>query len=211
MRNPNAVMGLPSVGAMQVRLRRGSVRVTGAATAPASAAFRPLQPGDTAPTYAAVVVAGAGAGETVPLGGAGPVRLVNVWATWCTSCREEMADLDTLYRRYRDRGLTVVAVSVDQGSPDKVRRYAASQQLAMGVAHDPAGTIQGLFGVVGVPETYLIDRTGQVVWKLAGNVHGAVPAARAAIERALGSAAVRSAARAPAAREASPLSASAGG
>ena len=211
MRNPNAVMGLPSVGAMQVRLRRGTVRVTGAAAAPASAAFRPLQPGDAAPTYTAAVVAGTGAGGTVPLGGAGPVRLVNVWATWCTSCREEMADLDSLYRRYHDRGLAVVAVSVDQGSPDKVRRYAASQQLAMAVAHDPGGTVQGLFGVVGVPETYLIDRTGQVVWKLAGNVHGAVPAARAASEQALGSAAVRSAAPPPAARGARALSGSAGG
>jgi peroxiredoxin len=208
MRNPNAVMGLPSVGAMQVRLRRGLLRGAAAPRAAAADAFRPLQVGDAAPTYSAFVVAGAGAGAAVPLGGAGPVRLVNVWATWCTSCREEMADLDTLYRTYRDRGLAVVAVSVDQGSPDKVRRYATSQQLAMAVAHDPAGTIQGLFGVVGVPETYLIDRTGQVVWKLAGNVHGAVPAARAAIEQALGAASVRTAVRRP---PPAPVSGSAGG
>jgi len=180
---------LPSVGNTHVRMRAGTVQ---RAVAPASASaandtFRPTQVGDVAPRYGMLVVAGARTGDSLRVGdnvGAG-LTLLNVWATWCTSCREEMADLDALHRDFAARGLTVVAVSVDKGEAARVQRFAKSEQLAMSIAHDPRGTVQELFGVVGVPETYLIDSSGRVLWKTAGNVHGVLDEARAAITRAL--------------------------
>jgi len=45
----------------------------------------------------------------------GAPLLMNVWATWCDPCREEMPSLERLYREYRERGLRVVAISIDDG------------------------------------------------------------------------------------------------
>ncbi len=185
MRDPKAVMPLPSVGQTQVLLRTGTLTSTERSASTNADQFTPLAVGDLAPAYGARVRHGAHSGDSVQVAEPGAVTLVNVWATWCTSCREEMADLDSLHRTYGPQGLRVLGVSVDQGNTDKVLRYVAREGLGFSVAHDPANRIQQVFSVVGVPETYLIDGSGRVVWKTAGNIHGALPAARAAIEHAL--------------------------
>ncbi len=155
---------------------------------PAPEAFRPVGVGDAAPAYAARTLAGAEArvGER-----GAPVTLLNVWATWCTSCREEMGDLAALHREFGARGLRVLAVSVDEGPEAKVRRFAERERLPFAVAHDPGGRVQSLYGVVGVPETYLVGGDGRVLWKRAGNVHGVLGEARAAVGAALGAPAAR--------------------
>jgi peroxiredoxin len=185
MRDPNAVMPLPRVGNTQVLVRRGKLGTGETTAAVADDAFRPLQVGDAAPAFAARVVSGWGAGTGVPVVSPDSVTLLNVWATWCTSCREEMADLEQLHAQYAPRGLRVIGVSVDQGDPQKVVRFAQRERLGFAIAHDPAGDIQRRFSVVGVPETYLIDRQGRVVWKVAGNIHGALDTVRKELDRQL--------------------------
>jgi len=136
------------------------------------------------PAYRATALSGA----SVELGGHGsgaPVTLVNVWATWCTSCREEMQDLAAIDRDYAPRGLRVVAVSVDAGSETLVRRFVQREALTYPVVHDQAGTIQRQYNVVGVPTSYLIGTDGRVVWQQVGGIHGNVPKVRAEVERAL--------------------------
>jgi len=185
MKDPKAVMPLPSVGQTQVLLRTGTLTSATASRSTDSEQFTPSAVGDLAPAYGARVLYGAKAGDSLQVAEKGAVTLVNVWATWCASCREEMADLDTLHQRFGANGLRVLGVSVDQGNTDKVLRYVSREGLGFSVAHDPVNSIQRVFGVVGVPETYLIDGNGRIVWKTAGNIHGALPAARAAIEQAL--------------------------
>ena len=143
--------------------------------------FRPLAVGDSVPEMVVRTLAG----DTVRVGAGGPVTLVNVWATWCTSCREEMADLEALHRDFAPRGLRVVAVSVDGGDGTRVRRFAEHARLTMTVAHDPEQRVQELYQVVAVPETYLVGRDGRLLWRQAGGLHGAPEAARGAVERAL--------------------------
>ena len=140
------------------------------ACSPAShdAAFRPLNVGDATPAYAAVTLAG----DTVRVGAGTPV-LLNVWATWCESCREEMTDLAELSRRYSAEGVKVVAVSVDAGDGTKVRRFAEEEKLPFAVAHDPAGEVQRKFQAVGVPETYLVSGDGRLLWVRRGGLAGA--------------------------------------
>jgi peroxiredoxin len=185
MRDPNAQMGLPQVGRTQVLVRRGRLTSGSAASGDATAdAFRAVQVGDVAPAYGAEVVHGDGMGTRVQLGD-GTLTLVNVWATWCTACREEMADLDALHRDYAVHGLRVLGVSVDKVPLERVLGFVRKERLGFRIAHDPENRIGEQFGVVGVPETYLVDGDGRVRWKLAGNVHGQVAAARAAIEAAL--------------------------
>ena len=161
--------------------RRADAPAADSGAAPAAQAFRPLAPGDTVPPYAAPTLAG----DTVRVAAGGSLTLVNVWATWCTSCREEMADLEAVHRDYAARGVRVVAVSVDDGDPARVRRFVEHEKLTMPIALDPAGSIQQAYSVVGVPETFLVGGDGKLVWRQQGGLHDDPAAARAAIEAAL--------------------------
>jgi uncharacterized protein (DUF1684 family)/peroxiredoxin len=125
-------------------------------------------------------------GTSVQLGGrGGPLTLVNVWATWCTSCREEMQDLATIDHDYAPRGLRVVAVSVDAGSEKLVRRFVQRESLTYPVVHDQAGTIQKQYHVVGVPTSYLVAADGRLLWQQVGGIHGNLPKVRVELEKAL--------------------------
>ena len=147
---------------------------------PQGAAFRPLVVGDSAPAYAAVTLAG----DTVRVGAGTPV-LLNVWATWCESCREEMADLAALEKKYAPEHVKVLAVSVDEGDGERVKRFAQSEKLPFAVAHDPAGDVQRKFQAVGVPETYLVSADGRMLWVRRGGLAGAGPDVTAGLDSAV--------------------------
>ncbi|MFL5606841.1 MAG: TlpA family protein disulfide reductase [Gemmatimonadaceae bacterium] len=142
------------------------------------AAFRPLGVGDQAPAYAVRTMAG----DSVRVGAGRPV-LLNVWATWCTSCREEMQDLAAIDRAYAPHGLTVLAVSVDKGDGTRVKRFADAEKLPFRIAHDPTGEIQRTFQAVGVPETYLISGDGRLLWVQRGGLHGGLDSVRATLDK----------------------------
>jgi thiol-disulfide isomerase/thioredoxin len=123
-------------------------------------------------------------GDTVRVGAGTPV-LLNVWATWCESCREEMADLAALEKKYAPEHVKVVAVSVDNGDGTRVKRFAASEKLPFAVAHDPAGEVQKKFQAVGVPETYLISDDGRMMWVRRGGLAGAPASVTAGLDSAV--------------------------
>jgi len=128
--------------------------------------FRPLQVGDAAPPYSARTMGG----DTVTLAGFhGRAVLLDVWATWCMPCRTEMPALQRLYAAFADSGLTVVAVSVDGGGSDgNVREYMRRYGIQFTVARDPEQRVARTFRTVGVPETFLIDRTGKIAVRWIG-------------------------------------------
>src|SRR6476661_1263259 len=142
--------------------------------------FRPLVVGDTAPAYAALTLTG----DTVRVGAGTPV-LLNVWATWCESCREEMADLAALEKKYAPERVKVIAVSVDNGDGTRVKRFVRSEKLPFAVAHDPAGEVQKKFQAVGVPETYLISGDGRMMWVRRGGLAGAPASVTAGLDSAV--------------------------
>jgi thiol-disulfide isomerase/thioredoxin len=144
-------------------------------------AFKPLAAGDAVPRLEVRTLAG----DTVQLGRtSGPV-LVNIWATWCVPCREEFPELESLHRDFRGRGLTVLAVSVDQGGDGDVRDFIASQGSTFAVGRDPDGEIQRLFQTVGVPESFLIDARGILRWRKIGALRAGAADARTAIDKVL--------------------------
>ena len=161
--------------------KSGSDGNANTANAADNAAFKPLDVGTDVPKYAAVTLAG----DSVHLGGAESPTVLNVWATWCTSCQEEMVALDSLRTQYAAKGLRVVAVSVDNGDIEKVRRFAQTNHLGMTVAHDPMSAINTSYEVVGVPTTFIIGRDGKLVWRHTGNVTDVMADARTAIEKSL--------------------------
>lgn len=139
--------------------------------------LRPLSEGDAAPAYAAVTMAG----DSFSVAGVdGPV-LVNVWATWCVPCREEMPALQLLHEELGPQGLTVVAVSIDgAGGAADIRRFLDDYGITFPIVHDAAERVTRVFRTTGVPETFLIV-DGRVAKRWRGPVtkEGAAAAVRA--------------------------------
>src|SRR5829696_3338501 len=70
----------------------------------------------------------------------GSVVMINIWATWCAPCRVEMPSIEKLHRAYADRGLRVVAVSVDDpGTAEQIRSFVKQYGLTFEILHDTAG------------------------------------------------------------------------
>ena len=95
----------------------------------------------------------------------GKVALVDVWATWCIPCIQAMPHLQSLYNKYRDRGLVVVGIMTDSNAsrigPDWVRENGVTYPMLL---DDDASTFVGAWGqVVGIPLLVLVDRDGTVV------------------------------------------------
>jgi peroxiredoxin len=91
----------------------------------------------------------------------GSVVLLNVWATWCDPCREEMPSMERLYRELGPRGLRVVGVCIDDGGAQtSIREFAREYGLTFDILHDPTGRIMRRYQMPGVPGTFLIDRRG---------------------------------------------------
>jgi len=121
--------------------------------------FRPLQAGDAVPTYTGMTVSG----ESVTIGGPGPVTLLNLWATWCVPCRAEFPDLQEIHEELGPRGLRIVAVSLDQGGTDRVMGFVNEMEATFPIVHDREGAIEDVYRTVGLPNTYLIDGEGKLV------------------------------------------------
>lgn len=126
------------------------------------------EPGRMAPTYAASTLEG----DSVDLAGLrGRVVVLNVWATWCAPCIREMPALQRIHEKLADRGLSVVAVSVDvaaAGADEEVRAFVDRFDLTFTVLRDASGRIEDAFGVAGLPTTFIIDRDGRIQRKILG-------------------------------------------
>ncbi|MEP6763324.1 MAG: TlpA disulfide reductase family protein [Gemmatimonadaceae bacterium] len=125
-----------------------------------------LKVGEVAPRFSVLGLKG----DSVVVGdSAKSVTLLNVWATWCTSCREEFAELERIRKETDSRGLDVVAISVDQGTDVKVRKFVEAQGSGFRVAHDKDSRITGPYGIAGLPTSFLLDKSGKVLWTWTGD------------------------------------------
>jgi len=100
----------------------------------------------------------------------GKAVVVNFWASWCIPCRDEAPVLQKTYERYRDRGLVVLGVDVNDFHQD-ARRFMKRYGLTYPVVYDGKGSTVGKWGVRGFPETFFVDRTGKLVGE---RIEGAV-------------------------------------
>jgi cytochrome c biogenesis protein CcmG, thiol:disulfide interchange protein DsbE len=101
----------------------------------------------------------------------GEVVLLNIWATWCKPCRQEMPALDTLHRRHAAQGLRIAGVSIDvDDDRTKVAEFAASLGASYTLWYDPDDKVSTTFLAIGVPASYLIGRDGTLRWRHVGPV-----------------------------------------
>src|SRR6185369_1653666 len=99
----------------------------------------------------------------------GKVVLVNFWATWCTTCIEEMPKMIGTYRKFAPRGYEMVAVAVQSDHPNAVAAFAQKRALPFKVALDGNGDIARQFGRVRItPTSFLIDKQGRVLKEYIG-------------------------------------------
>ena len=92
----------------------------------------------------------------------GKVVLLNFWATWCAPCRLEMPTMEKAYRKYKDQGFEVVAVSVDAGPKSAVLQFLQEFGLTFQVLLDPHMDILHQFHSFSLPTSVVIDRRGVI-------------------------------------------------
>lgn len=98
----------------------------------------------------------------------GPV-LLNFWALWCEPCKIEMKQLQSIYDRYKDKGLSILAVNQDnQKSVSKVASYISSQEYSFYISTDADGEVAQQFNVQSIPLSLLFDKNGTVIYKALG-------------------------------------------
>ena len=116
----------------------------------------------------------------------GKVVLLNVWATWCVPCREEMPTLDKLEAALGGKDFEVVAVNIDRGGGDKPKSFLAETGAThLSLYTDPTGKLFSVLKAVGMPTTLLIDREGREIGRLVGPAHWDSQEALALIKAAI--------------------------
>ena len=141
-----------------------------------------LEPNHAAPAFQASHLDGTPSGLAEYRG---KVILLNVWATWCGPCRTEMPSMERLHQHFQDQDFRIVAVSVDQGGPAGVGQFAKDLGLTFDILHDPQGEIQRIYRTTGVPESWVIDRSGTIVKKVVGATEWDSPTNTALIQALL--------------------------
>jgi thiol-disulfide isomerase/thioredoxin len=143
--------------------------------------FTLVRPARLLPSLRLVGLNGRATDLTLP----GQVTLVNFWATWCAACRTELPILERLSGTMADRGVRVIAISVDQGGRDTVAPFLRSLNIRrLAIYLDPEGLIahsdrenrrNAPFALYGMPISYVIDRAGRIVGYLPGEADWTSP------------------------------------
>lgn len=101
----------------------------------------------------------------------GKTIFLNVWATWCGPCRAEMPSIQSLYTKLDKKNIEFIMLSLDNNdSFDKVTKYIADKNFTF-PAFVPAGELPQLLQVRSIPITFVINKTGEVVYKETGTAN----------------------------------------
>ena len=98
----------------------------------------------------------------------GEVVVLNFWATWCVPCRVEMPSFEKLFRRYRSEGVTVLAITLDKNSEERIKSFVDEYGLSFPILLDDKSEVERLYPSMTIPFTYVIDREGRIVARVDG-------------------------------------------
>ena len=131
---------------------------------------RPPRIGEAAPDFSVQ-----DSGSTVALHDLkGKVVVLNFWATWCPPCVEEMPSLIRMQSELKDKGVTVLAVSLDVDE-NAYKKFLKDHGVELLAVRDASQKSNALYGTFKFPETYIIDRQGKVRRKFIGPVDWTQP------------------------------------
>ena len=101
----------------------------------------------------------------------GSFVLLNIWATWCAPCREEMPALDRLQEKIGGPDFHVLALSIDETSSSVIKKFYKNLEVeSLFIYHDPTGKAFEILKMPGIPATVLIDRNGEGIAYVVGPV-----------------------------------------
>jgi len=93
----------------------------------------------------------------------GKYVLINFWATWCAPCLKEMPSIESLYQKFRDRGFEVLAIASDKEGSAIVKPWVTKLKLNFTIGLDSDGVVSRLYGAKTLPQSFLVNRKGEVV------------------------------------------------
>lgn len=148
------------------------------------AVMRHLLPSEPAPTVG--FTTGAGRRRTLA-GYRGQGVVLNLWATWCLPCKEEMPALDHLAETVVADRIAVLPVSIDAGGLSAVKIFYTSRNIThLPLLLDPAGLLVAALQAPGISTTVIIDRSGRMVGRVEGPVQWDAPSSIALLHRMVG-------------------------
>lgn len=103
---------------------------------------------------------------------AGHVVVVNFWASWCSACRSEAPVLASLQQAFAPRGVRFLGIDYVDGRASGLR-FARTTRVRYPVIVDSSGDVGARYGVVGLPDTFIIDGAGHVRYQVAGRIEPA--------------------------------------
>ncbi|RLA40134.1 MAG: TlpA family protein disulfide reductase [Gammaproteobacteria bacterium] len=107
----------------------------------------------------------------------GKVVLLNIWATWCPPCVEEMPSMEKLHQAMNGADFEILAISIDASGAGAVRTFMKKHRLSFTALVDPKGAVKNLYQTTGVPESFILDKNGMIVEKVIGPRDWASPEA----------------------------------
>jgi peroxiredoxin len=93
----------------------------------------------------------------------GDYILLNFWATWCPPCVKEMPSMERLQQKFKDKGIRVVAISLDKEPQAKVAAFVARLNLSFPILLDPDGIVSDPYGANALPSTFILNPDGRVI------------------------------------------------
>jgi peroxiredoxin len=97
----------------------------------------------------------------------GKVVFINFWATWCSACKAEMPHKEALFQKMRGKPFQMLGM-LFRDDPDNLIHYFKTQQVSPPTLISPDNEAAKIFGITGVPETFIIDKEGVIREKIVG-------------------------------------------
>ena len=135
----------------------------------------PLKLGDMAPDFTFPDLGG----NLVSLSSyRGKVVFINIWATWCPTCVDEMPSMEKAYNEFKREDFEILAVSIDVLGEQVVRPFMEKYKLSFPALLDNKGKIKKLYATTGVPESFILDKSGRIAHIAIGPKDWSTPASR---------------------------------